>query len=261
MEFLASDALRGRGSATHDELVAATYVAAQLRACGIDPAGEDGGYLQKAPLVQPKFNSAPALKFSKPAAGAQTAEDVVWTHGKEMLVLYLSKPEFAGPLARMDSEAKDAKVPSGSVVVVTGTNDEKLQGAVSNAVSQGASGVIVPASANAKAHWDARGQKLPNLAPRLEGEKESAGLGGGDFNVVALNEDAFNALKNVPDGTAVKFSGDLAAVEKSYTWNAVGILRGSSKVLGKQAILLTAHLDHLGCGASGERRRYLQRRR
>ena len=91
--------------------------------------------------------------------------------------LYLSKPEFAGPLARMDSEAKDAKVPSGSVVVVTGTNDEKFQGAVSNAVSQGAAGVIVPASANAKAHWDARGQKLPNLAPRLEGGKGKGGFG------------------------------------------------------------------------------------
>jgi hypothetical protein len=34
MEFLASDALRGRGSATHDELVAATYVAAQLLRTG-----------------------------------------------------------------------------------------------------------------------------------------------------------------------------------------------------------------------------------
>ena len=248
MEFLASDALRGRGSATHDELVAATYVAAQLRAYGIDPAGDDGGYLQKAPLVQPKFSAAPTLKFSKPAAGAQTAEDVVWTHGKEMLVLYLSKPEFAGALARIDSEAKDAKVAPGAVIVVSGTNDQKIQGAVSNAVSQGAAGVIVPASANAKAHWDARGQKLPNLAPRLAGGKQGAGLGGGDFNVVALNDDSFNALKNIPDGTAVKFSGDLAAVEKNYTWNAVGILRGRSKVLGKQAILLTAHLDHLGVG-------------
>src|SRR5678815_4561285 len=248
MEFLASDALRGRGSATHDELVAATYVAALLRAYGIDPAGGDGGYLQKAPLVQPKFNSAPALKFSKPAAGAQTAEDVVWTHGKEMLVLYLSKPEFAGPLARIDSEAKDAKVAPGAVIVVSGGNEQKIQGAVSNVVSQGAAGVIIPASANAKAHWDARGQKLPNLAPRLAGGKQGAGLGGGDFNVVALNDDSFNALKNIPDGTAVKFSGDLAAVEKNYTWNAVGILRGRSKVLGKQAILLTAHLDHLGVG-------------
>ena len=40
MEFLASDAMRGRGSGTEDELVAATYVASQLRAYGIPPAGD-----------------------------------------------------------------------------------------------------------------------------------------------------------------------------------------------------------------------------
>src|SRR4051812_30790980 len=49
MEFLAADALRGRGSATHDELVAATYVASRLRASGIEPAGDSGGYLQRVP--------------------------------------------------------------------------------------------------------------------------------------------------------------------------------------------------------------------
>jgi len=43
MEFLASDALRGRGSGTADELVAATYVASQLRAYGIAPAADNGG--------------------------------------------------------------------------------------------------------------------------------------------------------------------------------------------------------------------------
>lgn len=49
-EFLASDALRGRGSATHDELVAATYIASELRAYGIQPAGDEGGFIQTAPL-------------------------------------------------------------------------------------------------------------------------------------------------------------------------------------------------------------------
>ena len=48
MEFLASDALRGRGSATHDELVAATYIASELRAYRVDPAGDAGGYVQRA---------------------------------------------------------------------------------------------------------------------------------------------------------------------------------------------------------------------
>ena len=46
-EFLASDAMQGRGSGTHDELVAATYVASQLRQYGIEPAGDNGGYIQR----------------------------------------------------------------------------------------------------------------------------------------------------------------------------------------------------------------------
>lgn len=48
MEFLASDALRGRGSGTHDELVAATYIASQLRQYGVQPAGDDHSYIQEA---------------------------------------------------------------------------------------------------------------------------------------------------------------------------------------------------------------------
>jgi hypothetical protein len=47
-EFLASDALQGRGSGTRDELVAATYAAAELRQYGIEPAGDEGGYIQRA---------------------------------------------------------------------------------------------------------------------------------------------------------------------------------------------------------------------
>jgi hypothetical protein len=53
MEFLASDAMQGRGSGSHDELLAATYLASQLREIGIQPAGDDGSYIQN---VSGKFN-------------------------------------------------------------------------------------------------------------------------------------------------------------------------------------------------------------
>ena len=53
MEFLASDALQGRGSGSHDELLAATYLASQLRQIGIEPAGDNGGYIQN---VSGEFN-------------------------------------------------------------------------------------------------------------------------------------------------------------------------------------------------------------
>ncbi|MGH9487043.1 MAG: M20/M25/M40 family metallo-hydrolase [Terriglobales bacterium] len=48
-DFLASDALQGRGSGTRNELVAATYIAGELRAYGIAPAGNRGGYIEIAP--------------------------------------------------------------------------------------------------------------------------------------------------------------------------------------------------------------------
>lgn len=53
MEFLASDAMQGRGSGTHDELLAAVYLASQLREIGIEPAGDNGGYIQN---VSGEFN-------------------------------------------------------------------------------------------------------------------------------------------------------------------------------------------------------------
>jgi Zn-dependent M28 family amino/carboxypeptidase len=53
MEFLASDAMQGRGSGSHDELLAAVYLASQLRQIGIEPAGDNGGYIQD---VSGEFN-------------------------------------------------------------------------------------------------------------------------------------------------------------------------------------------------------------
>jgi acetylornithine deacetylase/succinyl-diaminopimelate desuccinylase-like protein len=46
MEFLAGDALNGRGSGTRDEWIAAAYVAAHMRRLGLEPLGEDGDYLE-----------------------------------------------------------------------------------------------------------------------------------------------------------------------------------------------------------------------
>jgi hypothetical protein len=47
--FLASDALQGRGSGTQNELIAATYIASQLEAYGIAPAAPGGAYIEIAP--------------------------------------------------------------------------------------------------------------------------------------------------------------------------------------------------------------------
>ncbi len=53
MEFLADDALHGRGSATRDEHIAALFAAAQFQSLGLEPGGENGTFLQKSPLPDP----------------------------------------------------------------------------------------------------------------------------------------------------------------------------------------------------------------
>lgn len=50
MGFLASDELHGRGSGTRDEHLAALYTAAQFQALGLQPGGDSGTYIQKAPV-------------------------------------------------------------------------------------------------------------------------------------------------------------------------------------------------------------------
>jgi Zn-dependent M28 family amino/carboxypeptidase len=46
LTFLASDALQGRGSGTRDELLAATYLASELMQLGLQPGGDNGGFIQ-----------------------------------------------------------------------------------------------------------------------------------------------------------------------------------------------------------------------
>lgn len=50
VEFLSSDLLEGRGTGTRGHEIAAAYVAAQFRALGLVPAGEQGGWYQWVPL-------------------------------------------------------------------------------------------------------------------------------------------------------------------------------------------------------------------
>ena len=53
MDFLASDELHGRGSATRDEHLAALFAAAQFQSLGLEPGGDNGTFLQKATLPNP----------------------------------------------------------------------------------------------------------------------------------------------------------------------------------------------------------------
>ena len=69
MSFLASDALGGRGSATHDELVAATYVVSQFQSFGLDAAQLQ---LVSLPKGGATYNAVGLLRGADPALAQQT---------------------------------------------------------------------------------------------------------------------------------------------------------------------------------------------
>src|SRR5262249_49511939 len=79
MHGLASDEMRGRGSATADELRAAQYIASQLKALKIEPAGDNGGYLQTVKFQRRQRGAPP----DAPAIEATTTNVVGLIRGTD----------------------------------------------------------------------------------------------------------------------------------------------------------------------------------
>ena len=244
MAFLASDALRGRGSGTTDELVAATYIASILEMYRLEPAGENGTYLQKATIVRRKVIRPSRLEFRLPGTPPR---NVSWTHGNEMLVLHLGRPQLVGPLQKVDLQQPAQRVKSGAVVLVNReVRQEDAEDLISRMTAQGAVAIIIPESQQLRAHWKAGAAKPLELAVEVEGAGR-AGLGM-SFDVLALSKTAAAELANLQDGTLLHLVTAAGPPQKTYTWNAVARIPGSDPSQQHAAILLTAHLDHLGIG-------------
>ena len=64
LEFLASDALEGRETASNAEKVSALYLATTLKKYGIEPFGDDGTYFQKFDVSVEKFESTSKLMLT-----------------------------------------------------------------------------------------------------------------------------------------------------------------------------------------------------
>jgi hypothetical protein len=243
-QFLASDALRGRGSATHDEQVAALYIASQLQQYGVEPAAGDGGYLQQIPLSRKKLTVSPTLTFTPPSAVA-TPQTITWTYGKDFLADDLDYTGFTGPLQKIASSEANPTVKPGAVVLIAGKNDAENQRAAISLASKGAAAELLPAPAGAREKFAEAIPERPEFPLRLEGDSSDSPPQ--EPHILQLSDAAFHTLASVPDGSALRFSAPVAG-EDTYTWNAVGILHGRDPLLRHSAILLSAHLDHLGIG-------------
>lgn len=242
MEFLASDAMQGRGSGTQFELLAGQYIASQLRQYGVEPAGDAGetgqrSFIQTVTLTRQAFAEPPALSFNAAGGGAKR-----WVHGQEMLATRITAARLGGALQKLRAGERPA---AGALVLMTqgegGGDARQLYSQAMAMGQQGAAAVFVAENATLRRNWAALGAKLPEL-PLM------AGTGNGAGNMFVLSTDAFRELQAMADGTRISFEGTLGPATTSYTWNVIGVVPGSDARLAREAVLLSAHMDHIGVG-------------
>ena len=231
-EFLASDVLAGRGSATRDEQIAATYVASEFMAYGLKPAPGMSGYLQTAMVFAPELDGHASLK-----AGA-----VVIDEGKGFQLLYSSGTSVSGVLKKVQREvALPAKLPAGTILLVSEGMDFKELGEMLRAARKaGAAGVLVRHGKGATAlaaQWGG-GTRVPVRLTDAVAEPRAT--------LAALDAAGMEQMQTLGDGAAISIVVHTVPQPAKATYNAVGYLQGTDAAAG--TILLTAHLDHLGVG-------------
>jgi Zn-dependent M28 family amino/carboxypeptidase len=285
--FLASDAMRGREAGSPEYDIAAQYVAAQFYAAGLRPAGDNGSYLQKVPLIDYKPAGKGSMSLTR-KGGAPIAltfgEDYVPAASAANPALTLSAPVvFVGQgivgLGRDDYKGVDVK---GKIVAFFGgapsafpAEERAHFGSAATkaeiARKKGAVGYITLEAPKAGrgnypfammvANWErprttwgkADGTGFMPGVPALgmlskagaaklfEGAKTS-------WEAIAKTAETDGAtFKAMP--LAATLSAALKTSNRAYTSaNVGGMLPGSDATLGKEVVVLTAHLDHVGVG-------------
>ena len=231
-EFLSSDVMNGRGSATRDEHITATYVASEFVAYGLKPAPGMKDYIQSAEIASIGLNG-----HAKLSAGALEVEE-----GKGLRLLVSSGESVHGPLLITQASVPKT-ITSGSVLLVTGTLDVKALGNLFRAARRAHAGAVLFAEGAAAqaitAQWGGGGTHVPF---GLVGVPLQRGL-----TMMALSADVLAELAGQTPNTPISI--EVSAVTSNqtrFTYNAIGYLPGTDPASG--TLLLTAHLDHLGIG-------------
>ena len=236
--FLASDAMRGRGSATPDELIAATYVASQFERFGLKPGAPDGTYIQRVELVQPVVEGKSTLTAQNSGVSLE--------QGKDFILSRTDGEGFSGPLLKITAaNAGTAQFQPGSVVLLGGDLGEQSRAVGRRAVMAGAKALLRVDRALTPEKMEAVSGEGGSIHPHLAGS--TGGVMGAGFTVVSLTPTAGDQLARLQDGTTISLQLQTKDTPR-YSYNAIGVLPGKNSSADAKVLLLSAHLDHLGIG-------------
>jgi hypothetical protein len=237
MEFLASDAMNGRGSGSRDEWITATYIAAQMRRDGLEPLGDARDFVQTVDIARTEVVGDPVF-----AVGA------VSLRRDQLFLMRMNTSDAQGLLQKY---SPDVPVRSGAVLLMPAEMgpDTKLN-------LQGAQLVLWHDTTALRAHWSDLSRRPVRIgAARLTAITSSTKPAATGASEIMLNPEAYAAVAALPDGSKVSFTAQTRETTL-HTWNAVAQLSGSDSREKSEIILLTAHLDHLGTRDTGADRIY-----
>ncbi len=282
--FLSLDLFEGRGVATKGEQLTTEYLAAQLALAGAEPAGDAGGYFQRVPLVEVKaqpdtelvvagrtlrpldeYVGSNELQTGREVLDAEvvfvghgiTAPEFDWDDYKgtdvtgKVLVLFTNEPPseddaFFGGRAltyygRWTFKYEEAarRGAAGVLIVHTDETAGYPWGVVRNSWS-GAQLYVERAPDEPKlafAGW------LTSQAALAMFESSPATAGRSlDELLAEANRPEFQ-----PVALGLQAQADVrSSIVPVETRNVIGLFPGSDAVLSDQAVIYTAHWDHLG---------------
>ena len=243
LNFLASDAMQGRGSGTNYERIAAEYIGSQFRQFGLEPGGDadsagNKGFVQRVSLRSSKFVAAPTLTVT---SGANTQK---LEYGRDFLVSFLRSPRLTGELQVVEPNGTFTKGAVVAYKLPDGASQDQRRDIAMKAFSAGSAAVVMVESDANKRSREAGDARLPSIPPQRSGGNSES------FGIINLRNDVFDALLAMPSGTKLEFGGATESSETTSTWNVIGVLRGSDQRAANDVIILSAHLDHLGVSES-----------
>lgn len=286
IRFLSDDLLEGRGVGTPGDRLARRYLATQMQLFGLEPAGPDGSWEQPVPILGITAEVTQPLQargqqgeaaFTAPedytAAAARPDATTAWRHAELVFVGYgIDAPEqqwddFKGAdlkgkvlLVMNNDPADDPALFAGKTRLYYGRWSYKYE----EAARRGAVGAIVihttpsagypfhviQAGHGREQFWLPFDPAEPTLAIRAwcseDAAKRLCALGGHDLD--ALRQRA-ETREFAPVSLGVKV--DLATantVRELQSANVLGRITGTDPRLRQEAVVVTAHFDHLGRG-------------
>lgn len=291
VRFLADDLLEGRAPGSRGDELAQRYIAAQFETLGLRPAGSDGSWLQKVPLLGVVAQAPPeiSLRHDQRALALRQREDFVFTAGKPrpevgfldaeiVFVGYgIVAPEFdwddykgvdlrGKVLLMMNNDpSDDPQLFAGKRRLYYGRWDYKYE----SAARQGAAGAIIIHTESSAGYpyqviqrsWTGEQFELSGATgPRLEiagwfsedATRRLTSLAGHDLDKLRQSAERRD-FRPVPLGTRLSVSMN-CKVREQDTANVLGILPGKDPELSQQLVVFMAHHDHLGVSAEPDAR-------